>query len=142
MSKTIEISGRKVGHDQPVYIIGEIGINHNGDMSIAKRLIKAAADAGLDAVKFQKRTPELCVPDEQKGQMRATPWGYITYLDYRYKVEFGKEEYQEIDQYCKDLGINWFASAWDMLSVDFMEDLDTCCFKIASASLTDHDLLK
>jgi len=142
MSKTIEISGRKVGHDQPVYIIGEIGINHNGDMSIAKRLIKAAAAAGLDAVKFQKRTPELCVPDSQKGQMRATPWGYITYLDYRYKVEFGKEEYQEIDQYCKDLGINWFASAWDMLSVDFMEDLDTCCFKIASASLTDHDLLK
>lgn len=142
MSKTIEINGRKVGHDQPVYIIGEIGINHNGDMSIAKRLIKAAADAGLDAVKFQKRTPELCVPDEQKGQMRATPWGYITYLDYRYKVEFGKEEYQEIDQYCKDLGINWFASAWDMLSVDFMEDLDTCCYKVASASLTDHDLLK
>ncbi|MCD4753394.1 MAG: N-acetylneuraminate synthase family protein [Anaerolineaceae bacterium] len=142
MSKTIEINGRKVGHDQPAYIIGEIGINHNGDMSIAKRLIKAAADAGMDAVKFQKRTPELCVPDEQKGQMRATPWGYITYLDYRYKVEFGKEEYQEIDQYCQEHGISWFASAWDMLSVDFMEDLNTCCYKVASASLTDHDLLK
>jgi len=111
-------------------------------MSIAKRLIKAAADAGMDAVKFQKRTPELCVPDEQKGQMRATPWGYITYLDYRYKVEFGKEEYQEIDQYCQEHGISWFASAWDMLSVDFMEDLNTCCYKVASASLTDHDLLK
>lgn len=142
MSKTIEINGRIIGHDQPAYIIGEIGINHNGDMDIAKRLIKAAADAGLDAVKFQKRTPELCVPDEQKGQMRETPWGYITYLDYRYKVEFGKEQYQEIDQYCQKLGISWFASVWDMLSVDFMEDLNTCCYKVASASLTDHDLLK
>ncbi|MBN2047386.1 MAG: N-acetylneuraminate synthase family protein [Anaerolineaceae bacterium] len=142
MAKHVMIDGRLVGHDQPAYLVGEIGINHNGDLDIAKRLISAAKDAGLDAVKFQKRTPELCVPDEQKNQMRETPWGYISYLDYRYKVEFDEAQYREIDAYCKSLGISWFTSVWDELSVDFMERLDTCCYKVASASLTDVSLLK
>jgi N-acetylneuraminate synthase len=141
MSNHIEINGKKIGHDFPVYIIGEIGINHNGDLDIARRLIAAAHDAGMDAVKFQKRTPLLCVPEEQKNQMRETPWGYITYLDYRYKVEFDKQQYLEIDRYCRELGITWFASVWDVEAVDFMEDLNTCAYKVASASLTDHALL-
>jgi N-acetylneuraminate synthase len=104
-------------------------------------LIDVAKWAGADAVKFQKRTPELCVPEEQKGKMRETPWGYISYLDYRYKVEFGKEEYQEIDRYCKEKGMMWFASPWDEESVDFLEDFDPVCYKIASPSLTDEVLL-
>ncbi|MCJ7623219.1 MAG: N-acetylneuraminate synthase family protein, partial [Anaerolineaceae bacterium] len=88
-----------VGDGHPIYFVGEIGINHNGDLVIAKKLIKAAKECGADAVKFQKRTPELCVPPEQQNQMRETPWGYITYLEYRYKVEFSPEEYHEIDRY-------------------------------------------
>ena len=142
MAKAVQINGQWVGHNHPAYLVGEIGINHNGDLDIAKRLIKAAKDAGLDAVKFQKRTPEVCVPEEQKSQMRETPWGYISYLDYRYKVEFSKEQYLEIDDYCKSLGITWFTSTWDENSVDFMEELNTSAYKVASASLTDHSLLK
>ena len=142
MAKAVEINGQLVGHEHPAYLVGEIGINHNGNMSIAKQLIKAAKDAGLDAIKFQKRTPEVCVPEEQKSQMRDTPWGYISYLDYRYKVEFSKEQYREIDDYCQQLGITWFTSVWDEFSIDFMEDLGTCAYKVASASLTDHALLK
>ena len=142
MAKAVQINGQWVGHEHPAYLVGEIGINHNGDMDIAKQLIKAAKDAGLDAVKFQKRNPDVCVPEEQKTQMRDTPWGYISYLDYRYKVEFNKEQYQEIDKFCNAIGISWFASAWDESSVDFMEELDTCAYKVASASLTDHSLLK
>jgi len=95
----------------------------------------------VDAVKFQKRTPELCVPVDQRGQMRETPWGYITYLDYRYKVEFGKEEYGEIDRYCKQVGIDWFASPWDEPSVEFLEQFEPVCQKIPSAALTDAGLL-
>ncbi|MEE4194409.1 MAG: N-acetylneuraminate synthase family protein [Anaerolineae bacterium] len=142
MANTVKINGQLVGHNQPAFLVGEIGINHNGDLDIAKRLIKSAKEAGLDAVKFQKRNPEVCVPEEQKSQMRETPWGYISYLEYRYKVEFSKEQYQEIDEYCKSLGITWFTSAWDESSVDFMEELNTCAYKVASASLTDHSLLK
>lgn len=140
-TKSIIINGRVIGHSEPTYIIGEIGINHNGDLDIAKKLIKVAANAGVDAVKFQKRTPDLCVPDAQKGQMRETPWGYISYLDYRKKVEFGLQEYLEIDRYCKELGLTWFVSVWDVQAVDFMESLGTCAYKVPSASLTDHELL-
>jgi len=139
---TIMINGQPVGHEHTAYLVGEIGINHNGDMDIAKRLIMAAKEAGLDAVKFQKRTPEICVPDDQKNQMRETPWGYISYLDYRYKVEFDKEQYCEIDRFCQEIGITWFTSVWDEQAVDFMEELDTCCYKVASASLTDQSLLQ
>lgn len=142
MARTIRIGDRLVGEGQPVYIVAEIGINHNGDVEIAKRLIDAAKLAGCDAVKFQKRTPELCVPPEQRNIPRETPWGLITYLEYRYKVEFGYEQYAEIDRYCKQQGIAWFASCWDIPSVDFIEQFNPPCYKVASASLTDDALLK
>ena len=96
------------------YIIAEIGINHNGSLDTAKKLIDIAALSGCDAVKFQKRNPDVCVPEHQKGKMRETPWGTMTYLEYKYKVEFGKEEYDEIDRYCKERNIQWSASPWDM----------------------------
>jgi len=142
MSKVIKIGNRLVGEGQPTYVVAEIGINHNGSLDLAKQMIHAAFIAGVDAVKFQKRTPELCVPPEQRGQMRETPWGYITYLDYRYKVEFGEAEYREIDRYCRELGITWFASVWDEPSVDFMEAFNPVAYKVPSASLTDHNLLR
>ena len=138
----IKIGDRLVGDGHPTYLIAEIGINHNGSVEIAKHMIDAAVDAGVDAVKFQKRTPEICTPPDQQKQMRDTPWGYITYLEYRHKVEFGEAEYQEIDRYCKEKGITWFVSVWDEPSVDFMEKFAPPAYKIPSASLTDHNLLR
>ncbi len=142
MSEHFNIGETAVGTGQPTYVVAEIGINHNGDLEIVKGLIDAAHRAGVDAVKFQKRTPELCVPPDQQKRKRETPWGYITYLEYRYKVEFEAGEYQEIDQYCRHKGIAWFASVWDETSVDFLEAFDPVVYKIPSASLTDHDLLR
>jgi N-acetylneuraminate synthase len=142
MAREIKIGNRLVGDGHPAYVIAEIGINHNGDLEVAKRMIDAAVHAGVDAVKFQKRTPEVCTPPEQQKQMRETPWGYITYLDYRYKVEFGEAEYLEIDRYCKEKGIPWLASVWDEQSVDFLSRFDTPAYKVPSASLTDHNLLR
>lgn len=142
MKRLTRIGNRYVGDGQPVYVTAEIGINHNGDVELAKKLIDVAQAAGCDAVKFQKRTPELCVPPEQRGIMRETPWGYITYLDYRYRIEFGFEQYREIDHYCKEKGIDWFASCWDEPSVDFIEQFDPPAHKICSAALTDTSLLK
>lgn len=142
MAREIKIGNRKVGDGHPAFIVAEIGINHNGDLEIAKNLIFAAKEAGVDAVKFQKRTPELCTPPEQRDQMRETPWGYISYFDYRKKVEFGEAEYHEIDRLCKELDLLWFASVWDEEAVNFMEKLNTPCYKMPSASLTDHDLLR
>ena len=142
MSREIKLGDRLVGDGHPTYIIAEIGINHNGSVDIAKLLIDAAAKAGVDAVKFQKRTPEICTPRDQWDKMRETPWGYIRYIDYRYKVEFGLDEYQEIDRYCKEKGITWFASVWDEPSVDFLEQFDPVAYKIPSAALTDHGLLR
>jgi N-acetylneuraminate synthase len=142
MIREIKIGDRMVGDGHPTYIIAEIGINHNGSVEVAKELIDAAADAGIDAVKFQKRTPEICVPDHQKEQMRDTPWGYISYLDYRYKVEFGQEEYEEIDSYCKLLGIDWLASSWDIPSLHFIDAFNPPAHKVPSALLTDHKLLR
>lgn len=136
------MGGRLVGDGQPIYIIAEIGINHNGDLEIAKRLIDSAVHAGCDAIKFQKRTPELCTPPDLCNVMRETPWGYITYLEYRHKIEFNFEEYQEIDCYCKNKGITWFASCWDEPSVDFIKEFDPVCNKIPSAVLTDSKLLR
>ena len=141
MKRELKIGDRMVGDGHPTYIIGEIGINHNGDLEVAKQLIDLAKWAGADAVKFQKRTPELAVPKDQRDKMRETPWGYISYMDYRYKVEFEEEQYREIDAHCKAKGIDWFVSAWDEPSVDFMEAFDPSCYKIPSASLTDHKLL-
>ncbi|MCW5875551.1 MAG: N-acetylneuraminate synthase family protein [Anaerolineales bacterium] len=142
MKREVQIGARMVGDGHPAYIIGEIGINHNGDIEIAKQLIDLAKWAGADAVKFQKRTPELAVPDDQKDKMRETPWGYISYLDYRYKVEFDEAAYREIEAHCKAKGMDWFVSVWDEGSVDFMEAFDTPCYKVPSASLTDHGLLR
>ncbi|GAA0966381.1 N-acetylneuraminate synthase family protein [Actinocorallia libanotica] len=142
MSASVKIGDRLVGAGRPVYVIGEIGINHNGDMSIARRLIDVAANAGCDAVKFQKRTPEICVPVEQQGKMRATPWGEMTYLEYKHRVEFGEEEYAEIDRYCAQHGIQWFASPWDVPSVEFLERFDVVTHKVASASITDREMLR
>jgi N-acetylneuraminate synthase len=142
MAREIKLGERLVGDGHPVYVVAEAGINHNGSVENAIKLIDAAKHAGVDAIKFQKRTPELCVPPDQRNQMRETPWGYITYLDYRYKVEFGKAEYDEIDRYCKQVGITWFASVWDEPSVDFMEGYNPVCYKVPSASLTDRGLLR
>ncbi len=141
MSRTVYFRDRPVGDDHPVYIMGEIGINHNGDLDTALRLVDLAVMAGCDGVKFQKRTPELCVPQEQKGRMRETPWGYISYMEYRERVEFGREEYEEIDAYCRKKGIQWTASCWDLPSLEFIAGFDVPALKVASASLTDHELL-
>ena len=142
MASTVKIGDRLVGDGQPCYVIAEIGINHNGELDIAKKLISAAMLAGVDAVKFQKRTPELCVPPEQRNLMRETPWGTMTYMDYRYRVEFGREQYEEIAKHAKINGVDWFASCWDEPSVDFMEQFNPPCYKIASACLTDDELLR
>ena len=141
MTREMKIGNKQVGNGHPTYVIAEIGINHNGDLEIAKQMIDAAVHAGVDAVKFQKRTPDVCTPPEQQKQMRETPWGYITYLDYRYKVEFGQDEYQEIDRYCRAQGIDWFVSVWDEGSVDFIEQYNPAVYKLPSAALTDHGLL-
>ncbi len=142
MEGTIRIGDRVVGPGEPTYVIGEIGINHNGSLDVARELIDGAAAAGADAVKFQKRTPELCVPVEQWNLERDTPWGRMTYIDYRHKVEFDKDDYSEIDWYCREKAIHWFASCWDEPSVEFIEQFGVPAYKSASASLTDHELLE
>jgi N-acetylneuraminate synthase len=141
MPAAIQIGDKWVGEGHPTFIIAEIGINHNGDLNTAKRLIDVAVMAGCDAVKFQKRTPEKAVPPEYQNVMRETPWGLISYLEYRHRVEFGLDEYSEIDRYCREKGILWFASCWDEDSVDFIEQFSPPCYKIASACLTDTPLL-
>ncbi|MFA7227391.1 MAG: N-acetylneuraminate synthase family protein [Melioribacteraceae bacterium] len=138
----VKVGNRWIGDGEPVYIIAEIGINHNGSLELAKKLIDGAVFAGCNAVKFQKRTPELCVPKDQWNIERETPWGRITYLEYRHKVEFGFEEYLEIDGYCRQKGIDWFASPWDEEALNFMEKFKPVMHKIASACLTDHKLLR
>lgn len=124
------------------YLISEIGINHNGSMDVAKKLIDISALAGFNAVKFQKRNPDVCVPEHQKNIEKDTPWGTMTYLEYKYKVEFEKEEYDEIDAYCKSRGIDWSASPWDEDSIDFLSDYKLPWVKIASASITEEDVLR
>lgn len=140
--KDIKIGDKIIGVDKPIYIIAEIGINHNGSLELARRMIQAAAAAGCDAVKFQKRTPELCVPRDQWEIERDTPWGRITYLEYRHKVELKKDEYAEIDVLCRSLGLQWFASCWDEEAVDFIEAFNPPAYKAPSAALTDHALLR
>ena len=125
-----------------VKIIAEIGINHNGDISMAKKLISMAKNCGCDYVKFQKRNPDICVPENQKKQMRETPWGYISYLDYKKKIEFSKDDYKIIDDYCKEQKIEWFASVWDLDSLKFIEQFNVSSHKIASALVTNLELLK
>ena len=141
MAKELKIGRHIIGTGHPTYIIAEIGINHNGDIEIAENMIRAAKRAGVNAVKFQKRTPLLCVPPEERNKMRETPWGYITYLEYREHVEFGKEEYTRIDELCKSLDIDWFASVWDEEAIDFLEQFDPIAYKVPSAALTDTGLV-
>jgi N-acetylneuraminate synthase len=136
------IGGVAIGSDEPVYVIAEIGLNHNGDVELAKRLIDVAADAGAQAVKFQKRTPAISTPEHMKNTPRETPWGTMTYLEYRYRVEFDREQYIEIGDYATLRGLSWFASPWDEVAVEFLEDLQVVAHKVASASVTDIAMLE
>ncbi len=138
----VQLNEKQVGETQPCYLIAEIGINHNGDIDLAKKLILASKHAGFDVVKFQKRVPELCVPKNKRQQLRITPWGEITYFEYKEKIEFSKKEYDQIDKFCKNIGIDWAASAWDVESVKFLSEY-TCPFiKIPSDKSKDLNFLK
>lgn len=137
----IRIADQIIGNGHPCYIIAEIGINHNGDTAIAKKLIDVAVAAGCNAVKFQKRTIQVVYTPEELERPRESPFG-TTNGDLKYGLEFGQEEYEEIDRYCGEKKIEWFASCWDEQSVDFIDQFDVSCYKIASASLTDDKLLR
>ncbi|MGL4255961.1 N-acetylneuraminate synthase family protein [Microbacterium sp.] len=139
---TVTIGSRVVGGGRPAYVIAEIGLNHNGDVELAKQLIDVAADAGAEAVKFQKRTPEIATPEHMRDIPRETPWGTMSYLDYRRRVEFDRDQYIEISDHALLRGLEWFASPWDEPSVAFLEDLGVTAHKVASASVTDTGLLR
>jgi sialic acid synthase SpsE len=138
----MQIGRHKLGQGHPVYIVAEVGINHNGSLENGLSLVDAAVEAGCDAVKFQKRSPDHCVPEKERCVSRDTPWGRMSYLEYRHRIEFGIDEYKVIDRHCKKRGIEWFASCWDINSVDFIKNFHPKCYKIASACLTDHRLLR
>lgn len=138
---TVQIGNRPVGDDAPCYVIAEIGINHNGDLDIAKKLISLAHAAGCDAVKFQKRTVEVVYTPEELAKERENPFG-PTNGDLKRGLEFGQAQYEAIDVYCRSVNMPWFASCWDEGSVDFIDRFSPPCYKIASASLTDDALLK
>jgi N-acetylneuraminate synthase len=142
MAEWIQIGEEIVGHGRPTYVVGEIGINHNGDLGVAKKLIDVAALAGAQAVKFQKRTPDISTPEDMKHTRRETPWGEMSYLEYRYRVEFEREQYAEIAAYASSQGVDWFASPWDIPSVEFLESMGVSTHKVASASVTDLPLLR
>ena len=141
MSKTITIGSQKVGDGYPCFIIAEIGINHNGSVDLAKKMIDIAVTTGCDAVKFQKRTVDIVYTPEELAKERKSVFGN-TNGDLKRGLEFGENEYKEIDSYCKEKGIMWFASCWDEQAVDFIDKFNPPCYKIASASLTDDNLLK
>lgn len=123
------------------YLIAEIGINHNGDLQIAKKLIDAAFACQWDCVKFQKKEPDLCVPEHQKNEKKETPWGEMTYLEYKKRLEFGRKEYEYINNYCREKPIDWAASAWDIPSLEFIASYNVPFIKVPSAKLTDEELL-
>ena len=137
----VRIGSHEIGDGLPAYVIGEIGLNHNGSVDLAKKLIDVAADAGAQAVKFQKRTPDISTPEHMKNTLRETPWGEMTYLEYRYRVEFDRDQYIEIGDYATLRGLDWFASPWDVPAVEFLEELNVVAHKVASASVTDLDML-
>jgi N-acetylneuraminate synthase len=139
--KSVRIGNALVGDGEPCYVIAEIGINHNGDVDIAKRLISVAVAAGCDAVKFQKRTVDVVYSAEELARPRESPFGE-TNGDLKRGLEFGLEQYREIDRYCREVKIPWFASCWDEASVDFIDYFQPPCYKIASATLTDDALLR
>ena len=123
------------------YVIAEIGINHNGDVEIAKKLIDLAAGAGCDAVKFQKRTVEIVYPPEVLDSPRESPWG-DTQRDQKEALEFGRDEYDAIDRHARERGIDWFASSWDPPSLEFVESYDPPHHKVASALITNQEMLE
>jgi len=137
----VKIGGKKIGPGEPTFVIAEIGINHNGDLELAKRLISVAVAAGCDAVKFQKRTVDVVYTPEELAKPRESPFG-TTNGDLKRALEFRFAEYLEIDRYCRTVGIAWFASCWDEASIDFIDQFTVPCYKIASASLTDDNLLR
>jgi N-acetylneuraminate synthase len=141
MLRSVEIAGRRIGPGQPAYVIAEIGINHNGDLEIAQKLIDAAVASGADAVKFQKRTVDVVYSPEELARPRESPFG-TTNGDLKRGLEFGQREYEAIDRHCREAGIAWFASCWDEASVDFIERFEPVCYKIASACVTDDALLR
>ena len=141
MSKCVKIADINIGDGYPCFIIAEIGINHNGSVSLAKKMIDIAITTGCNAVKFQKRTVDVVYTKEELAKERKSVFGN-TNGDLKRGLEFGIEQYKEIDRYCKEKGILWFASCWDEEAVDFIEKFDVPCYKIASASLTDDNLLK
>ena len=141
MTKSVKIANKIIGDGNPCFIIAEIGINHNGSITLAKKMIDIAVTTGCDAVKFQKRTVDIVYTKEELAKERNSVFGK-TNGDLKRGLEFGFDEYNEIDKYCKEKGILWFASCWDEESVDFMEQFNVPCYKIASASLTDDNLLK
>ena len=140
--KEIKIGNKVISEESEIFFVAEIGINHNGSLDIAKRLIDMDSMLDTDAVKFQKRTPEICVPEHKKNEIKETPWGLMTYLEYRKKLEFGTNEYREINEYCKSKKIIWFASVWDIHSIEFLEKFNVPVYKIPSAKLTDKELLE
>ncbi len=125
-----------------IYLIGEIGINHNGDIQLAKKLIDAVAACDWHCAKFQKRDPDACVPEAQKKVPKDTPWGRMTYLEYRKRIEFGKKEYDYIDDYCAEKPLDWTASVWDLNSLKFLLKYKVPFIKIPSAKITDLELVK
>jgi N-acetylneuraminate synthase len=139
---TVTVGDHTIGAGNPCYVIAEIGINHNGELDNAKKLIDVAAEAGCQAVKFQKRTPDISTPENQKNVERDTPWGVMTYLEYKHRIEFGDAEYKEIAAHSASKGLEWFASPWDVPSVEFLEDHGVAVHKVASASITDIPLLE
>ncbi|MDP3741138.1 MAG: N-acetylneuraminate synthase family protein [bacterium] len=140
-NRLVKIGNRLVGEGHPCFIVAEIGINHNGDLEIAKKLIDAAVEAGCDAVKFQKRTVDVVYMPEELAKPRENPFG-PTNGDLKRGLELGQSQYEAIDKYCLEKNILWFASSWDEGSVDFIEQFDPPCHKIASPSLTDDELLR
>ena len=141
MARTVKIAGKTIGDGYPCFVIAEIGINHNGSLELAKRIIDIACATGCDAVKFQKRTVDVVYTKEELERERKSVFG-TTNGDLKRGLEFGYDEYKEIDRYCREKGILWFASCWDEQSVDFIDQFNPPCYKIASASLTDDNLLK
>ena len=142
MPDRVRLGSRWIGRGEPCWIVAEVGANHNGDLARCLSLIDAVHAAGADAVKFQKRDPSMiCVPPARQALPRETPWGVLSYAEYRRRLEFGRAEYDEIDRRCRALGLLWFASPWDAPSVEFLMAYDPPCLKVASAGVTDAALL-
>lgn len=140
---SVRVGGREVGDGAPCWVVAELGQNHNGDVGLALRMIDAAKAAGADAVKFQKREVDLAVPDAQRGALRSTPWGVMSYLNYRHRLELGRDDYDAIDAHCRSVGIPWFASVWDEASLEFLVGRYRLpAIKVPSACLTDLPLLQ